>query len=350
MTNNIADARLRLPAEWHSCGCVMLAWPHESTDWAYMLDEITACYVKLAEALVSHTNLLILAPDVAVPRKHLAHLPVEKVYYYTYLTNDTWTRDYGPLTLVDDSGAPAALADYRFNGWGLKFAACYDNMATMSMAGASMLALPVIDRRDFVLEGGGIESDGNGNLMTTAACQLSPNRNPTYTKAEIIEKLKSDFGARNVVWLNHGALAGDDTDSHIDTLARFAPGNTIVYTCCNDPSDEHYDTLQAMRRELHEVLDAEGNRFNLVELPLPQAVFDEDGERIPATYSNYLVLPDAVIMPVYGQPQGDLLAKKILEAVYERKVECVNCSALIRQHGSLHCATMQLPEGVLSFC
>ena len=355
MMMNEADLRdttesLHLPAEWHSCGCVMIAWPHKDTDWNYMLDEIEQCYIHLVEVLVKYSRVLIVCPEIDIPQRRLSHLPAERIFYFRYITNDTWIRDYGPLTLVDDAGIPRAFTDYRFNGWGLKFPACFDNLAIQDMRQKSLLALNVYDRRDFVLEGGGIESDGNGNLMTTAACQLSPNRNPTMSKADIIERLKSDFGAENVVWLNNGALAGDDTDSHIDTLARFAPGNTIVYTCCNDPSDEHFYTLQAMKEELKLAKDKDGNNFNLVELPLPSPVYDSEGQRLPATYSNYLVLPDVVLMPTYSQPVNDILAKRILEAVYERTVECVECSALINQHGSLHCATMQIPEGALSFC
>ena len=341
---------LHLPAEWHSCGCVMIAWPHKDTDWNYMLDEIEECYIHLVEAIIRHSRILIVAPDIEYVRQRLSHISSDRIFYFSYHTNDTWIRDYGPLTLVDEAGQHKAFADYRFNGWGLKFPACFDNLAISAMKEESLLSLQVFDRRDFVLEGGGIESDGQGNLMTTAACQLSPNRNPTMSRGEIIERLKKDFGADNVVWLENGALAGDDTDSHIDTLARFAPANTIVYTCCNDPADEHYYTLQAMKKELMLAKDKNGHGFNLMELPLPSPILDQEGQRLPATYSNYLVLPDVVLMPTYRQPQNDLLAKKILESVYERAVECVDCTALINQHGSLHCATMQIPEGALSFC
>lgn len=251
------------------------------------------------------------------------------------------------LTLVNSVGDASVLADYRFNGWGLKFAACFDNLANSCMGRDGMFSVPLSDRRDFVLEGGGIESDGNGNLMTTATCQLSPNRNPTLTCTDIKDRLMHDFGAKNVVWIENGFLAGDDTDSHIDTLARFAPDNTIVYTCCNDHSDIHYAQLQAMKRELEQAVGHDGCRFKLVELPFPDPVYDDSGCRLPATYSNYLVLPEAVIMPVYNQPDNDATAKMILAEVYRRDVITVDCTALIQQHGSLHCATMQIPYGVI---
>lgn len=346
--NNDSLTSVRLPAEWEMAGAVMLAWPHDATDWAYMLDEVRRCFADMVEAMLPWTKVIVVAPDVAEARRAIAVDDPDRLLFFQAETNDTWTRDYGPITveLVDGSGFRPI--DFRFNGWGLKFASCLDNMVVRSMARRRLIAAPLVNRQDFVLEGGGIESDGQGTLMTTAHCQLSPNRNATLSRADIERTLMEEFGSRQIIWLEHGYLAGDDTDSHIDTLARFAPGDTIVYTGCDDPSDEHFDELQAMEQELMDARTLAGMPFNLIRLPLPDAIYDEAGQRLPATYANFLALPKAVIMPVYGQPRKDALARQMLQIAFEVPVVTVDCRALIRQHGSLHCMTMQMPNEILA--
>lgn len=344
---NKVNSIVRLPAEWETSGAVMLAWPHENTDWCYMLPQVRACFEAMVEAIVPWSKVIVVAPDCAVPRCFLSRFGDDRVFYFQCDTNDTWARDFGPITVETSSGAMAPY-DFRFNGWGMKFAACHDNLVTAAMHRSGLLRGDLIQAQDFVLEGGGIESDGAGLLMTTAACQLSPNRNPWLTEGEIKDALCAKFGAQKVIWLRHGYLAGDDTDSHIDTLARFAPGNTIVYTGCDDSADEHFNELTLMERELKEATGLDGSPFNLFRLPLPDAIYDEDGNRLPATYANFLALPHAVIMPVYGQPKKDELARRILQVAYEAPVVTVDCRALIRQHGSLHCMTMQIPDSVLA--
>lgn len=346
MTRTTNNA-FRLPAEWESADAVLLAWPHEATDWNYMLESVRRCYTDIAAAIVPHARLVIIAPDVEPARRMLAHLPQERIIYVTCPTNDTWARDFGPLSLCAADGS-WLVADYRFNGWGLKFAACEDNCVTPRLKTKGLIGADVECRQNFVLEGGGIESDGKGTLMTTARCQLSPNRNPWMSEDQIKDCLVEAFGAESIIWLRHGYLAGDDTDSHIDTLARFAPHDAIVYVGCDDPDDEHYSELQAMKAELQQAVTASGRSFSLFELPLPDAIYDEDGERLPATYANFLVLRDCVIMPVYGQPMKDELARRIIEVAYEREAVTVDCRPLIRQHGSLHCVTMQMPDQILS--
>lgn len=340
--------KLRLPAEWEMGGGVILAWPHPETDWNYMLDDVRACVVEMIHAISRWTRVVVLAPDIAAARREIGTADPEKVFFFETPTNDTWTRDYGPLSVELSDGSFAAL-DFRFNGWGLKFAACHDNLVTGRMSRRGLIGSPVVNCQDFVLEGGGIESDGNGLLMTTSECQCSPNRNPVLDRDGIEKRLLGYFGAEKIIWLNHGYLAGDDTDSHIDTLARFAPGNTIIFTGCDDPSDEHFSELQAMEAELRDARDLSGKPFNLIRLPLPDAIFDEDGERLPATYANFLALPDVVLMPVYGRPKKDELARQMLQIAFHQPVVAIDCRALIRQHGSLHCMTMQFPDGLLSF-
>ncbi|MDE6497328.1 MAG: agmatine deiminase family protein [Muribaculaceae bacterium] len=334
----------RLPAEWETQKAVLIAWPHERTDWAGMLPEVHACYSALARAIASRAHVIVAGPDLDGAREALADIPDERKHFVHIDTNDTWTRDYGAITTIDGAGN-ATLHDFCFNGWGLKFASCLDNMATRGLIASGAISGTYDNRLGFVLEGGSIDSDGRGTILTTSACLLSANRNGDLNRAQIEDELKRSLGARRVLWLDYGALAGDDTDSHVDTLARFAPGDTIIYTACDDPADEHFYQLQAMKMQIQELRTCDGQPYNLIELPLPDAIYDEDGERLPATYANFLPLNGAILMPVYGQPQKDRLACDTMRVAFDGyEIIPVDCRALIRQHGSLHCATMQLPS------
>lgn len=337
----------RLPAEWEMDGAVLMAWPHGDTDWAYMLAEVQECVRNMIRAMLPWTHVIVACPDIEAARTELGLPYTNRLMFFRTPTNDTWTRDYGPVSVVDSSGA-YSVYDFRFNGWGLKFASCFDNLVVRNMCRSKLIAVERINCQDFVLEGGGIESDGGGLLMTTAECQLSSNRNSKLTQKEIDHRLRTYFGAERVIWLHHGYLAGDDTDSHIDTLARFAPGNTIIYVGCDDETDEHYAGLSAMEQELKQARTLCGTPFNLIRLPLPDAIYDEAGERLPATYANFLALPHAVFLPVYQQPIKDRMARQMLEMAFDVPVIGVDCRALIRQHGSLHCMTMQMPKEILN--
>lgn len=339
-----------LAAEWTADGTILLAWPHADTDWNYMLPEVIDCYTRLVEALTRYHRVLITAPDTEVPRVALKSIPNhDRVFYATVPGNDTWARDFGPISLQDPYGN-FFVADYQFNGWGLKFSADLDNMVTSRLCEMGVITAPRFNRLGFTLEGGSIESDGQGTILTTARCLLSPNRNGDLTRNQVEEELRSTLGATRILWLEHGALAGDDTDSHIDTLARFAPDETIVYVGPDTSDPVNNPELTAMKEELKQLRTAAGNPYNLIELPSPAPVIDPDeGIQLPATYANFLVTAHAVFMPSYGQPQTDDLAARILEVAYDRPVVPVDCRALIRQHGSLHCVTMQLPDAILSF-
>lgn len=346
MTNNENITR-RFPAEWERHGAVLLSWPHAGTDWNYMLDEVTECYINIAEAISKEEKLIIVAPGISIPTSLLAHLGRNNIHYLSLPTDDTWARDFGPITVFH--GDMPIICDFQFNGWGLKFKACNDNMITRGLVDSGLLNGTYENNLGFTLEGGSVESDGRGLLLTTSECLLSPNRNGDMTKDEIEKYLSEKLGLKKILWLDHGALDGDDTDSHIDTLARLAPHDTIVYTCTNDETDPHYAGLQAMKRQLTTFTTLAGKPFNLVELPLPSPIYDEDGERLPATYANYLIMEHVILMPVYAQPQNDLLASEILKIAYpEHEIVPIDCRSLIRQHGSLHCVTMQLPDEILS--
>ena len=343
----MSDRATRLPAEWEPHGAVMLSWPHKDTDWAPVLDEAIDCFVEIAKAIAREETLIVVAPDVEEPRRVLdcEKLP-NRILYLTVPTNDTWARDFGPIT-VERDGNPV-ICDFKFNGWGLKFPADKDNLITRAMCNTGLLRGRYSNELSFVLEGGSIESDGQGTLMTTSQCLLSPNRNGAMSRDEIEEYLKSRFGLDLVLWLDYGALEGDDTDSHIDTLARLTPNDTILYVGTDDVTDSHYDELNKMKLQLQSFVTASGQPYNLLELPLPDAVYDEEGNRLPATYANFLIMNHSILMPVYRQPQKDELAAQIIKIAFpDHQVVKIDCSVLIKQHGSLHCVTMQVPETIL---
>lgn len=319
-----------LKAEWDSHGAVMLAWPHSATDWAPMLAEVHNCYRRIVNALLlAGEKVVILAPQNEAPDFNNPDVTVIHVQ-----TNDTWIRDYGPLTLTDGT-----LLDFRFNAWGQKFPSNFDNQTTRALAEKKALAAEIECHKDFVLEGGSIESDGKGTILTTSCCLLAPNRNEPLSRDRINSELLRRLRAKKIIWLNCTPLEGDDTDGHIDTLARLAPMNSIFY--CPSVSKD----------ELAALTNADNEPFNLFELPMPDPVHDpDDGSLLPATYANYLVTRNAVLMPTYGQPLKDRQAEQTLGIVFaDRKIIPVDCRALIRQHGSLHCATMQINSSAFPF-
>lgn len=342
-----------LAPEWAVQSGVQLTWPHAGTDWAYMLPEVTECYLHLAFEIATRQTLLIVAPDTEAVRQlieqRLPKRATDNIRYYPCATNDTWARDHGFLTVMTNDGPE--LLDFRFNGWGGKFEASLDNAINAhSVEGEQpMLHGKYVDCLDFELEGGSIEVDGLGTLLTTSECLLNPNRNAQLDKEHKETLLKERLGVDRVLWLDHGYLAGDDTDSHIDTLARLCPNNVIVYVKCTDPNDEHYTALQAMEQQLQSFTTAQGEPYTLLPLPMANAVYDaENGERLPATYANYLVMNDVVLYPTYAQPENDAEAANTLRRAFpNRDIIGVDCRALIRQHGSLHCVTMQYPKGVI---
>lgn len=342
-------AHRRVRAEWEDYDTVMMAWPSADTDWAPMLEEAEKCYLDMARA-ICHSGLRLLVVDpTGNVRDKLGFVPADRLIVVKTPHNDTWTRDYGPVTVEEADGSLRAL-DFRFDGWGLKFAADRDNMVNLRMVSLGLLRRECYEGHlDYTFEGGALETDGRGTMMSTAECLQSLNRNGYRTEEQLRDYFAHTFGVTHFHLLRHGALAGDDTDSHIDTLARFAPHDTILYVKCYNPSDSHAAELELMEQELRALRTPEGNPYNLIGLPLPDAIYDSDGERLPATYANFLITPRTVLLPVYGQKDNDLMAHQMLQIAFpDREIVDVDCRALIRQHGSLHCSTMQLPAGVLS--
>lgn len=338
----------RLPAEWEEQDGILLAWPHLDTDWAPSLYEVEPVFVEIATAASRHGRVLIIAPEAGLilPRLEAAGARMERIQLEQLPTNDTWARDFGPIT-VSDQGRPVLL-DFGFNGWGLKFAADHDNQVTPRLLAADVFGGVESRCPGLILEGGSIESDGAGLLLTTAECLLGPNRNPHLDRSGVERELRHWLGAERVLWLEHGYLAGDDTDSHIDTLARLCPDNTIVYVSCPDPGDEHHAPLGRMAIELQHLRTQGGRPFRLLALPWPQPCYDDEGQRLPATYANFLVINGAALVPTYADPADEIALAVIGQAFPGREIIGIDCRPLILQHGSLHCVTMQLPKGVLA--
>ncbi|MGQ1947222.1 agmatine deiminase family protein [Geofilum sp. OHC36d9] len=336
---------LLLPSEWALQSAILMAWPHEQTDWAYMLNEVQACYRDIIATITRFEDVILLVPNQREKEK-LAREMSTRVRLITIKTNDTWARDFGPIFIKNDKNFVAL--DFKFNGWGLKYAADKDNLINQQLFKTGLFNTKVNfgNRLNFVLEGGALETDGEGTLLTTTHCLLSPNRNGEWTKEKIDNYLKKQLGLSRVLWLNHGYLAGDDTDSHIDTLARFCTPNTIAYVQCNNSQDEHYEALQKMECELKTFKTATGEPYNLIPLPMADEIIVDD-ERLPATYANFLIVNNAVLVPTYGSNKDQLAIKSLKTAFPKHTVQGVNCLPLIKQHGSLHCITMQLPLGCL---
>ncbi|HZV80732.1 MAG TPA: agmatine deiminase family protein [Geobacteraceae bacterium] len=337
----------RLPAEWEEQDGVLLSWPHDRSDWEPVLDLVEPVFAEIIATISNYERVIVTVPTKGAAEEKLrrAGAAMERVTFFEIPTNDTWARDFGPITVMEN-GSPLLL-DFGFNGWGLKFAANHDNRITSCLCAAGLFS---VQRKvvGLVFEGGSIESDGNGTILTTSECLLEPNRNPHLDRKQVEQVLSEQFGASRILWLDSGYLAGDDTDSHIDTLARICPHDTILYVACDDPQDEHYSALSKMKAALENFRTGSGAPFRLIPLPWPAPCSGPEGERLPATYANFLVINGAVLVPTYADRNDAAALAAVQEAFPERKIIGIDCRPLILQHGSLHCITMQLPKGTLS--
>lgn len=339
-----------LPPEWYSQSAIQLTWPHYESDWAYMLEEVTTCFVNIAIEILRRQKLIIICCDAKLVKYELQRVEsyFDNLILIELPTNDTWARDHSGISVIKNG--KKHVYDFTFNGWGLKFASNYDNQITRGLFNNKIFKSDVEldNKKMFVLEGGALESDGKGTLLTTSECLLSPNRNSYLSKKGVEDYLKEIFGLDRVLWLNSGYLAGDDTDSHIDTLARFCDEHTVVYVKCEDCEDEHYEALGKMEQQLKTFVDYNGNPYNLIPLPMAAAVYDEDNKRLPATYANFLIMNKAVLLPFYNNKEKDEEAKAQLQKAFpDREIVGIDCNSLIKQHGSLHCVTMQYPENFI---
>ena len=339
---------LRFPAEWEPQSAVLIAWPHDGTDWAERLADVERTYVSLAAAVTRFQPLLVCVPDAALRERAAtllaaAGVPADRVRFHELPYDDTWLRDSGPITLRGADGG-FHLLDFEFTAWGGKFEAGEDDQLVARLHAAGVFGDAVRERVPFALEGGAIETDGQGTLLSTWICLHE--RHPDLSRAHVTQVLEKNLRQRRTLWLDNGELEGDDTDAHIDTLARFAAPDAIVFQACDDPADSHYPGLQAMAAEIAALRTADGQPYRLFPLPWAQPVLD-DGRRLAASYANFLIINGAVLMPAYGDAADGAAAEVLARAFPGREIVPVDCRPLIWQNGSLHCVTMQLPEGLL---
>ncbi len=343
----MTDHSLRLPAEWEPQSAVLIAWPHAGTDWADRLASVETTYVALAAAATRFQRLIIVVSDAELhahveTQLHGAGVDLSKVRFVELPYDDTWLRDSGPITL-QGGDKDFQLTDFRFTGWGGKFGAEQDDALVAGLVDAGVFGHAAHKRIDWALEGGAIESDGEGSVLTTWRCLAQ--RHPEQSREDMSAILRDGLHAERVLWLDYGYLEGDDTDAHIDTLARFAPDERIVFQACDDASDPHHDELQRMAAELAALHTRHDRSYHLHPLPWPRPILDE-GRRLAASYANYLIVNGAVLVPAYDDPADDEAARVIGAAHPGREVVQVPCRPLIWQNGSLHCITMQLPAGL----
>ena len=345
---------MRLPAEWERQSGIQLTWPHSDTDW-YQLDKVLECYVEIVSVIQRFEPLMIVARNIGEAKSDIVNISIKKrlnidldaLRFYECPLNDTWARDHGGISVYGTKGEKYVY-DFVFNGWGLKFGAALDNQITKNvfLQGAFQDDVMGVDMRPFVLEGGSIDSDGAGTLLTTQECLCSVNRNEYLTKSDIARELRHAFGLKRILWLKRGGIIGDDTDSHVDILARFCSRDTIAYTQCTDINDANHLELAAMEEQLRGFKTEDGKPYNLIPLPLPDPLY-LDAYRLPATYVNFLIVNGGVLVPSAGSDKDNIARSQLKKAFPDREVVLIDCRPLLSGHGSLHCITMQFPEGWL---
>ena len=326
----------RFIAEFEKQSFTQIIFPHKNSDWVEYLKEAQNNFIAIINAIIKYQKCLVICDDIQSVKANFRDN--KNLFFVEYQTDDTWARDCSALCIENNS--TIELLDFTFTGWGDKFEAQKDNAMSQSIKKHYSCDMKQID---FILEGGAVESNGNGLLLTTSQCVLNKNRNKTLTKDEITQKLKDEFGISSILYLNHGYLAGDDTDSHIDTLARFIDERTIMYVVCDDRNDEHYQELKLMENEL-KVFTKEYD-LELIALPMTQAIYFEE-ERLPATYANFLFINGAILVPVYGVKEDEKALSIFREVFKNRDIIAIDCQTLIKQHGSLHCVTMNFMDEI----
>lgn len=341
----------RLPAEWEPQTAVLLTWPHALGAWGEDYVPVEKVFVRLVEAITATEQVIIGVYDAIHQNAVLALLhdysiDLSRVFTYIAPSNDVWARDHGPITLIDHK--QTLLCHFQFNGWGNKFPHDLDTQIPERLFASRLLPYMAFRAHDFILEGGSLETDGQGTLLTTSSCLCSPERNGGLTEAQVESFLQKTLGLDRVLWLHDGHLMGDDTDGHIDTLARFLNKNTIAYVHCDDQNDPHYASLKAMRETLATFTDRDNQPYKLVPLPLPRAIFDDAGKRLPATYANFLIINEQVLVPTYQDPLDQSVLNTLQDHFPDRRVVGIDCLPIIEQYGSLHCLTMQIPQGDLN--
>lgn len=335
-----------LPPEWAPQAAVTLTWPHAHGDWADTLDQTEAEFVGFAAAIAAREPLIVACHD-AGHRHHVAGLlaragvPAARLTLAIAPSNDVWVRDHGPLTVL--RGGRRVALDFRFNGWGGKYPAGLDDTVTAVLAAEGALGTLGLEALPWVLEGGNIEVDGEGTLLATRPCLMSITRNDPAAAEALLAALPTLFGVNRILWVDRGDVLGDDTDGHIDTLARFCDPGTLAYTCADPADTEQHAALDGLEAQLTALRRANGQPYRLIPLPVPAPMYDDGGRRLPANYANFLIINGAVLVPTYGDPNDALALDRLAGCFPDRDIVPVPARAIVGQNGSLHCASMQIP-------
>ncbi|MGJ8679815.1 agmatine deiminase family protein [Paraglaciecola sp.] len=333
-------AKQQLLPEWTNQEAIILAWPDKTTDWAPWLTAVQTVYCDIIVHLTEkHTGVILLIRQSEVEYCKTLLPKSAEVLLVIADYNDTWVRDYGFLT-CSKQGVMSPV-EFTFNGWGQKFDASKDNHINQTVLAS--LCKNAIEAVDLVLEGGAIEIDQGGTLLSTQLCLLNPKRNDGIQLSEYNKIFAEYLGASQNIFLKHGHLEGDDTDGHIDTLVRFTPNNgLVVQSAFNRPNDTHHSGLAALVSECQKAFP----NHKIFELPLP-CIKNIEQDRLPASYANFLISNQQVLFPIYHQPE-DVLAMDIMKQAFPKhKIVPIDCLPLIQQFGSLHCISMQVPSGTL---
>ncbi|MFA5983011.1 MAG: agmatine deiminase family protein [Methylococcaceae bacterium] len=338
---------IRFPAEWEKQAAVLIAWPHHTGDFGQGLDAVEQSYSVIAHSIRRYQRLIIVCRDDA-HQNHIQNLLVstDNIKFIQAMTNDIWVRDTAFLSIEEDGFS--RLLNFKFNGWGSKYPHDADDALNSNLLKAYPFNRARYYDIDFILEGGSIESDGIGTILTTRQCLLNSNRNSALSQQDIEQRLTQYFGVSRILWLDQENLSGDDTDAHIDTLARFCLADTIAYTSCDNRKDPHYRSLKMMEEQLLAFKTPSGDNYHLTALPLPEALFDENGQRLPANYANFLLINGACLVPVYEDPNDDVALERLSLCFPSHDIVPIPCRPLVHQYGSLHCMTMQFPEAALA--
>lgn len=327
-----------MPAEWEEQDAIQITWLDHSTDWIENLLEAEQCFIEIAKAILTDNLLIIVHSEFSSPQQFFTVEEKDKIFFHQTEINDTWSRDHGMISIRNNESS--TCLDFNFNGWGNKFNFAKDNSINQSLIDAG--AIKNSKSIGLVLEGGSIESNGNGIILTTSKCLLNPNRNPELSKKAIEKTFSKELGIKKTLWLNHGSLIGDDTDSHIDILARFIDQNSIIYNTTK-ADNQNSDSLLAMEKELKAFTNLEGKKFILIPIPLPTTI-----HKHPANYVNFLISNKSVLVPQYNCKEDKIALETIQNCFPNREIIGINCLPIIKQGGAIHCLTMQFPKGTIN--
>lgn len=335
-----------MPAEWAPHRATWLSWPHNRETWPSQLERVRSVWVEMIQALAPNEQVCLLVNDEQTRRDvetrlKNARVAIENVSIFQIPTVDVWMRDYGPTFVTRDrQESPLAFNDWIFNGWGKKYEA-YEEDDWIANEIASILRISSFEHK-MVLEGGSIEVNGSGTCLTTEQCLLNKNRNPHMSRGEIERFLKGSLGVRNLIWLGEG-IVGDDTDGHIDDIARFVNSITAVCVVETNPMDENYALLQENYERLQSARDQNGDKLSIVPLPSPSPIYFQ-GRRLPASYANFYIANEIVLVPVFDDP-NDSKALGVLQDLFsDRKIIGLRCTEVVAGLGAIHCVTQQEPS------